>query len=554
MASIQLEFNKALNKNLSNILVFYVALYVRLSKVDESKSKDEQSRSISNQKEICKAFLNELREQDHGVIEYRLVGYYVDDGYTGSNFDRPSFTKLKDDILSKKINMVITKDLSRLGREHIESDNFIERWFPEHDTRYISILDNIDTFSDTTSNEIVPILNWANERHNRETSKKIKRTFRNNINDGLFMGSQPPYGYLRNPDDKHKLVVDESVREVIIDIFNQCKNGMSLNKIAEYLTKKGISIPSIHTNSNRGLKTKNFEYWDPNTVKDILTNEMYLGHMVQGKTTKLSLKSKKITYIPKEDWVKVYNTHEAIIDEETFTLVQMILEDNSHKQKNSNDYFLKSMLKCKECGHTMSIQKNKNAKTPYTVCNYYKKFSKYGLCTPHRFNYNLLEEIIINTIKNECKKYVDSTKFEKLLKAKDKNNNRLKEIKILKKKSSNDIARFKKQIENMYLDKLNNNISEDLFQVTQKTLYKKIRNEEDTIKQLDNELEILNTQNHEEPDYKKIIDDYLSFKNPNKILLIHIIDRIEISENGTIDIYFRCNLNNLKKINNNVTV
>lgn len=129
MASIQLEFNKALNKRLSNVLIFYVAIYVRLSKADESKSKDEQSRSISNQKEICMAFLNELQEQDKGVIEYRFIGFYIDDGYTGSNFDRPDFTRLKDDILTKKVNMVITKDLSRLGREHIESDEYIENGF-----------------------------------------------------------------------------------------------------------------------------------------------------------------------------------------------------------------------------------------------------------------------------------------------------------------------------------------------------------------------------------------------------------------------------------------
>lgn len=552
MASIQLEFNKALNKTLSNILVFYVAIYVRLSKADESKSKDEQSRSISNQKEICMAFLNELQEQDKGVIEYRFIGFYIDDGYTGSNFDRPDFTRLKDDILTKKINMVITKDLSRLGREHIESDEYIEKWFPDHDTRYVSILDNIDTFSDSTSNEIAPILNWANERHNRETSKKIKRTFRNNINDGLFMGSQPPYGYLRDPNDKHKLIVDESVREIIIDIFNKCKEGMSLNKIAEYLTQKGIPIPSIHTNSNRGVKTKTFEYWDPNTVKDILTNEMYLGHMVQGKTTKLSLKSKKITYIPREDWIKVENTHEAIIDEDTFNIVQLILKDNSHTQENSNYYLLKSMLVCKECGHTMSIQKNKNAKTPYTVCNYYKKHSKYNVCTPHRFNYNIIEENIINTIRDECTKYVDRTNFEKLLKDKEKTKNRLEEVKILKKKSTTVVERYKKQIESMYLDRLNNRITEDLFQSTQKTLYKKIEDEQLTISQLEAELEILQNQKYEEPNYKKIIDDYLSFEEPDRILLLQIIDKIEISEDGTTDIYFKYNLNNTTKIDDSV--
>lgn len=545
MASIQLRFNKALKKELSSILVFYTAIYVRLSKADESKTKDEQSRSISNQKEICMNYLKNLQETDKGIIEYKFIDYYVDDGYTGSNFDRPAFNNLKKDIIDDKVNMVITKDLSRLGREHIESDEYIEKWFPEHNTRYVSILDNIDTFSDNTSNEIAPILNWANERHNSETSKKIKRTFREKINNGLFMGSQPPYGYLRNPNDKHKLVVDESVKEVITLIFDKAKKGTSINKIAEYLTQKGIPIPSIHTNSNRGIKTKTFEYWNPNTVKDILTNEMYLGHMVQGKTTKLSLKSKKITYIPKEDWIKVKNTHEPIIDEETFDLVKLMLKDISHPPKKNNYFLLKTLLKCKECGHTMYIQQNKGTKNVYTICNYYKKNSKYNVCTPHRFNYSVIEESIIDIIKNDCRKYVDRTSLEKILRDKEKAKNKFVSLKIALNQSSNIIKRYKKQVEVAYSDKLDNVITDELFQSIQKNFYKKIDEEKMIMNKIRQELELMKMKEYIEPDYGKIVDDYLSFKNINKLSILQIIDKIEISDNGIIDIFLRYNLNDI---------
>lgn len=540
MASNQLEFNKALKKNLNNVLIFYVAIYVRLSKTDEGKSKEEQSRSISNQKEICMAFLNDLSETDRDVIKYVFIQYYVDDGFTGSNFDRPDFKRLKKDIEDKKINMVIIKDLSRLGREHIESDEYLEKWFPEHDTRCVAILDNVDTFTDSASNEIAPILNWANERHNRETSKKIKGTFRKNINLGLYMGSEAPYGLIKGKtkETKHNLYVDEEVRDIIVDIFNKAKEEWSLNKIADYLTSKKIPIPSIHKNSNRGVKTKIFEVWDPNTVKDILTNEMYIGNMVQGKTTKLSLKSKKITYIPKEDWVVVENTHEAIVDKETFDLVQVILKKNSHKQVSSQDYLLKGLLICKECGHSLSIQKNKNGKQAYTVCNYYKKHSKYDVCTPHRFNYRVIEESILNSIKDECKKYVDSTNFEKLLKDKEEAKNKNNEIKILLNKSENTINRYKQQIKKVYMDNLNELINDELFQLTQQELNSKIEYEEKHIEDLKKDLELLTSKKYEEPNYKKVVEQYLSFKSPERTLLLQIIKSIEISQDGSIDIYY----------------
>lgn len=541
MASIQLEFNKAINKTLSNILVFYVAIYVRLSKAEEGKSKEEQSRSITNQKNIAINYLNSIMESDAGIIKYVFVDYYVDDGVSGSTFDRPDFNRLKEDIISKRINMVIVKDLSRLGREHIESDEYLEKWFPEHDTRCVAILDNIDTFSESANNEIAPILNWANERHNKETSKKIKKTFRDNINAGLYMGSEAPYGLIKGntEETKHQLTVDEEIRPIIVDIYEKAKQEWSYNKIAEYLTNKGIPIPSIHKKSNRGVKTKTFELWDPNTVKDILTNEMYIGNMVQGKTTRLSLKSKKITYIPKEDWVVVENTHEAIIDRDTFNLVQEIVAKNSHQQENSNYYLLKGLLICKECGHTLSIQKNKNAKQAYTVCNYYKKHSKYDVCTSHRFNYRVIEENILNSIREECKKYVDSTNFEKLLRDKEKSKNKIDETKLLIKKSQNTIERYKKQIQTTYMDKLNEKIDDDIFQETQQNLKKKISDEENIIQELKKTLEILTTKIYDEPNYKKVIEKYLSFENPERTLLLQIINKIEISQDGSTDIYYK---------------
>lgn len=539
MASFQLEFNKALNKTLKNILVFQVAIYVRLSKSEEGKSKEEQSRSIINQKNICMNYLNSQKESDNGIIKYDFIDYYIDDGISGSTFDRPAFTKLKEDINHKKINMVIIKDLSRLGREHIESDEYLEKWFPEHDTRCVAILDNIDTFSEKANNEIAPILNWANERHNKETSKKIKKTFRNNIMAGLYMGSDPPYGLIKGntKETKHKLIVDESVRSIIIDIFEKAKQEWSLNKIADYLTSKNIPIPSIHKNSNRGLKTKTFEIWDRNTIKDILTNEMYIGNMVQGKTTRLSLKSKKITYIPKEDWIVVKNTHEKIISDDTFNLVQVILKKNSHKQINSKYYLLKGLLICHDCKHTLSIQQNKNSKQAYTVCNYYKKYSKHNVCTPHRFNYKNIENNILNIIKNECKKYVDSTNFINLLKNKENTQDKLEETNLLIKRSENTINRYKKQINITYMDKLNEKITEDTFLDIQNSLNNKINEEELKIKELDKELD--NLKEYKEPNYKEIVDNFLSFKHIDRTKILQIIDKIEVSEDGSLDIFFK---------------
>lgn len=527
-------FDNTFKKNIN----FLVAIYVRLSKSDENKNRNEQSKSINNQKEICYNYLEELSKTDNTIITYEFKDYYIDDGFSGSNFDRPAFKDLQKDILNKKINMVITKDLSRLGRDHIESDRYLEKWFPENNTRYISILDNIDTFNDNSNNEIAPIINWANERHNKETSKKIKRTFRKNINKGLFMGSQPPYGLIRNPNDKHRLIPDEEVRPIIKDIFLKASEEWSINKIAEYLTGHGIPIPSVHTNSNRGIKTKTFEYWDPHTVKDILTNEMYIGNMVQGKTTKLNHKSKKITYIPKEDWVIVEGTHEAIIDKKLFNLVQSIIKRNSHIHQKTTSFLFKGLLKCKECSHSIGIQPTKTPYKVYTVCNYYKKYSKYNLCFSHRFDYYSLEEIILRVIQIEFKRNVD---YEKLI----DNLNKVQKVqrdsnrthKLLK-QSEIMIKKYKIQIENSYMDKLNNKITEELFNNVKEKLDKKIVEEQKKIIELKNRIEI-----EDNPNFSQKIDNFIFFKNIQRTTLIQIIDKIIIDREGNIDIFLNCHNN-----------
>jgi len=539
MSSIQYEYNKALNKTLSSLFVFNVAVYVRLSKAEEGKSKEEQSRSIINQKNICISFLNNLIESDKSIIKYNFINYYVDDGISGSTFDRPSFKKLKSDIKLKKINMVIIKDLSRLGREHIETDNYLEKWFPQNDTRCISILDNIDTFSESSNNEIAPILNWANERYNRETSKKIKKTFRENIISGLYMGSEPPYGFIKGKTNntRHKLFVDEEVRNIIIDIFEKAKQEWSLNKIADYLTNKNVPIPSVHKNSNRGIITKTYDIWKPKTIKSILTNEMYIGNMVQGKTTRLNLKSKKITYIPKEDWVVVKNTHEAIIEKETFFLVQDILNQRVHKKKNNNFFLLKGLLICKECGHSLGIQQNNNCNQVYTVCNYYKKYSKYNLCSSHRFNYEIVEKEIIESIKELYKKYFNFSIF--IDKIKEKKDNKIKELDVLIKKSENNIIKYKKQIDITYMDKLNNIIDEETFINIKNSLDKRIIDEETVIDKLNKILNNLIENDRNNYDGKKFIDKYLLFDNIDRNTILQLIKRIEINQDGIIYIYYK---------------
>ena len=368
---------------------YKVGIYPRLSREDGD---NVESQSIINQREFMMKYI----DQHDDLI---LVGEYVDDGYSGSNFDRPGWKRLMHDIDSKKIDTIITKDLSRMGRDHISMGNYIETVFPEKGVRYIAINDDIDTLYETPGLEYLQFKLMFNDFYIKDTSKKIRKTMRSKKEQGQYTGWKGIYGYKRDPKDNHKLIVDEEVRGIVVRMFDLAKQGYGSRGIADIFTKEGIPNPSTYANLIRGTKTETSKLWCSRTIDELLQNPTYIGHLTQGRRKKVSYKSKKEIRVPKDEWIISKNTHEAIIDEETFNTVQELLKKNKNNPKHKNNHLLKGFLYCNECGHSIGINTSSDKKRRYCACRYYTAHSKYNLCTPHTMNYDKLENAILKQLR-----------------------------------------------------------------------------------------------------------------------------------------------------------
>lgn len=510
--------------------------YDRLSDAD---SKTDESSSIQSQKIIIDSFAK--------FNNLKIYKHYVDDGYSGGNFDRPAFTEMINDIESKKINCVITKDLSRLGREMYKTGKYIEEYFLEKGIRYIAINDSYDS---NIGDSMLGIRLSVNDLYLRDVSKKVKTSLRAKQNRGDYIGSFALYGYKKDPNDKHKLIVDEEIRHIIELIYDLTLEGKSPNKIAEHLTLKKIPIPIVNKQEPRAKNiTENEGYgiWKRQTITGILTNQMYIGNMVQNTHNKISYNSKKLRKTSKDELIIVKNTHEGIISKEKFEKVQEIINNKSTTRVTDHqlDYLLGGMLYCHECGHTIRISKDilKSGIRHYTQCNLYTRKGKYGVCSSHRINYDWLEEDIIKYLQDICKKNYKYYNFNEL------NNNKeiiitnnIKDINIKIKRLINLLNSNNNTIDNLYIDKTKGLVDEEMY----KRIYNKKKIE---INKLNQELEELEkkkqinkkqtSNNNSFNKNKKSILDYITLKNPTKDQIKRLIDKIEIDKNKKVYVYLK---------------
>ncbi|MEG1559225.1 MAG: recombinase family protein [Bacilli bacterium] len=508
---------------------------MRLSREDGDNLESE---SITNQREVLQVFLNRNEE------ELLLFGEYVDDGYSGSNFERPAWKRLLIDISNKKINTIVTKDLSRMGRDYISMGEYIEKIFPERGIRFIALNDDIDTLYETPGKEFLMFKLVFNDYYLKDTSKKIRNILKAKKEKGLFLGWKAVYGYVKDPKNKYKLIVDENVRHIIKRIFNLVIDGKSPKEIANILSIEHILTPSMYAKLNRGMKSTAYELWCPRTIEEMLMNQTYIGNLTQGKRKKLGYKSNKEIRIPKEDWIITKGSHEGIIDEKTFNSVQSLLKKNKNKVNIKNNYLLSGFMHCKECGHSIGINKSNDGNRYYCCCTYYTSHSKFKLCTPHSNNYKKLEILVLDNIKNMCKKYVDSKLFidkvEDAIRKNDISIKKQEEINILNNKINNNLI----YIDQIYEDRLNKSINIEMF----KRLSLKYKEEIDTYKikvtQIKEEISNININNinNEKRDVLQKINEYLSFDKPNRTILVNLIDNILISEDKTVEIYYKFKL------------
>ncbi len=509
--------------------IYKVGIYIRLSREDGDNLESE---SVKNQRTFLHKYLEES-------TDFILTGEYVDDGYSGSNFNRPAWLKLLNDIDNKKIDTIITKDLSRMGRDYISMGNYIERVFPENSIRYIAVNDDIDTLYETPGLEFLQFKLVFNDYYLKDTSKKIRKIIKTKKQEGQFLGWKAVYGYKKDPNNKYKLIIDENVSPIVKYMFDLALQGNSPRQIANILNKEKIPNPSSYAGLNRGIKTSSYKLWCPRTINDMLSNETYIGNLTQGKRKKITYKSKKEIRVPKEEWIITENTHEPIIDKNTFSTVNNLLKKNKNKVNNKNVYLLSGFMYCKECGHAIGINKSSDKKRKYTVCTYYASHSKYKLCTPHSNNYDKLEKIVLESLKQLCNSNIDKDKFKREIKEELKKKSLKtkieKEINVLEVKVKKNLN----YIDKIYEDKLNGEITKETFQRLTIKYQKENELKKKEIKELQEKLTNI-IENNEKETLNKI-DNFLSFQKLDRNLLVNLIDKIIIDKNKNIEIYYKFN-------------
>ena len=397
--------------------IFYAAMYLRLSRDDVAvgSAKDSggqasvrsESESIGNQRELIRAYIHE--QQD-----IQLYDIYVDDGFSGSNFDRPEFNRMMCDIEAGRVNCVIVKDLSRFGRDYIESGRYIQKTFPALGVRFIALTDNYDSFTADagTDSIVLPIKNFINDSYCRDISTKVKSGLAVKRRNGECISSFAVYGYRKDEGNKNHLVPDEYAAGIVRKIFEWKIAGMAVFAIAERLNELGILSPkeykkSIGLKYNGGFQGTGKSLWGNSSVKRILTNEVYLGHLQQGKSQKINYKVKKSVEKPREEWVCVENTHEALISEDDFQIVQNLLKSDSRMGPSMEKSGLfAGLLFCGDCGEQMvrRIIRYKRKDKIYYICSTKNRGDG---CTRHSIEEGTLKNLVESTVKKYANAFLE---------------------------------------------------------------------------------------------------------------------------------------------------
>nr|WP_321153311.1 recombinase family protein [uncultured Acetatifactor sp.] len=383
--------------NLNIDKIYLADLYIRLSKEDGDKA---ESNSISNQRDLIYSFLKE--KEDIQVYEEK-----VDDGYSGVGFNRPALISMLEDVKQGKVNCIIVKDLSRFGRNYIETGRYIQQIFPFMGVRFIAINDHYDSehMDSQTDNIILPFKNLMNDSYSRDISIKVRSQIEVRQKRGDYIGSFPVYGYFRDQERKGKLVIDYAAAEVVRDIFDMRIKGYNNRRIADYLNEHGIPSPMeykmlLHWRYTTSFKLKAQAKWSPIAVERILKNEIYTGVMVQGKEKTLNYKVKKRIKVDKKEWIRVEDTHEAIITKEVFAIVQkLMLRDTRTAPDGKKLYLFSGLLRCGGCGGNMVRKKIRSAGGEYCyyICSNNKNDK--SVCSSHRIREDFLRKAVLEMLR-----------------------------------------------------------------------------------------------------------------------------------------------------------
>ena len=531
---------KKLSTN-STVANWLVGIYTRRSFDD---NEDKESNTITNQKEMINSFISKEKNMT-------IVDYYVDDGYTGTTFDRPGFQEMMKDISDGRINTIIVKDLSRLGRNSLEVGKYIEEIFPIYNIRIIAINDNVDSFKrpESINDLMVPIKNLVNESYARDISKKVSSAYYTMASNGKYVAGTSPYGYTFDENDKHHLVVDPDEVEIVRLIFNMALKGDGRVKITKYLNDHNILCrKEIQRRRKYKLSLDPLEEtikykWSTSTIGRMLTSEIYIGNLTQLKTKRESFKNHKVINVAKEDWVRFEKTHEPIITKADFDKIQGLIKVNAKRLSNTGERtysIYNGVLKCADCGRAMYKQEDKrgNRQLSNYFCNTYLYISKTS-CSSHKIKTEDLNDIVLESVQLQVKLVIELDRSLKRLFFKNnretveseyKNNTRIAEIKI------NNLKNKKLQL---YEDWKFNNIDKDEF-INQSKLI------EEDIKLVEEKLELITKTYRDNIKMIKRNDYWINHYRRNKKIkkltrevIKELIDVIYITADGNVDIRFK---------------
>lgn len=524
------------------------AIYCRLSRDDEQSG---ESMSIENQRILLQRYAKE-----NG---FEVVDVYIDDGWSGTNFDRPDFQRMKRDIENGNIDIVLVKDLSRLGRNQIETSLCIQVFFPEHQVRFVAVSENIDT--DKGEDDFMELRNLFNEWFVRDTSRKVRGGYRQRALNGDYTGAFAPYGYRKDEHNKHKLVPDENTAAVVQRIFQLAVEGHNPYKIGRLLRADRILTPRAYLaeQHQRYLKVVNTEHpfdWGATTVKAILQNRVHLGHMVSHKSAKRSFKRKGLVAIPQEEWIEVPNTHEPLVDEETFALAQKVIQVKKRPTKDGEHQVFSGLLKCSTCGQGLSFARGGTSKTSggkggrgSFACNQSRTRGK-AYCTFHYISYVDIYEILLTNIQRHARtaKEQESSFVEMLADVSQKQQEKqwgaaLKERDKLTKRES-ELQTIQRKL---YEDNALGRITDEHYVALSRDFTAEQVQIKDRLKVLEELLSQAESKRENTIRFLELVRQYVDMKELTKPILTELIDKVVVFDaekvNGKrtqrIDIYYR---------------
>ena len=514
---------------------FLAAIYLRLSSDDGDKA---ESDSIRNQRSLLQDFVSKHSELS-------LIEEYVDDGYSGANFERPAFQRMMEDVRNHKINCIIVKDLSRLGRNYIETGRYLEKIFPVLGVRFIAVNDHYDS-ADTKNDAdqiIVPFKNLINDAYCRDISMKIRSQLEIKRKKGEFTGSYASYGYAKDPVDKNHLVIDEYAAEIVRFIFNMKMDGYSADRIAMKLNEMGVLTPmeykrSCGFNYTCGFRSYKDAKWCATSVLRILKNELYVGTMVQGKTRKLNYKVKACMDVRPEEWVKVEGTHEPIVSRELFECIQNLMKlDTRTSPEEEMIYIFSGLLRCGDCGQNMvrRVVKKKGKQYRYYHCSTYK--NKEG-CTSHNISDAKLQKVVLEAIQNQIALLVQADAIMAQIENIPQQQFGVKLLDSQSRTLNAEVQKYKDLRNNLYQDMVDGIITREEYRDIKQTFTRKMERAEESIRELETKKRRLLSN---EMRTQKWVEEFKNCRNIESLdrkVTVMLIERIVIYSSDRIEIHF----------------